>query len=308
MPQRNTGGDLLAATVGVIGLLAVVALASGASPFRTHPGPTPHRVAPPVAATAGTGPSGGITWLLPALLILAAVLMVVVAVLRPRGPARAGDRRRRRWVALLLVPAAIALRPALEHRRATSRPAPGAHRAPTLSAPKLAIGAHPGSAVAWDYVLALILVTTLALGLRAVARTRRGGAPEGDDDQPEPSTEPSGSAARASASASRAVALSLHQLRTLTDPRAAVVAAYQAMTSTLAGEGLGPRPAETAYEHLARVLPEAPAGQAALSCLADRFAVARFSAHPVTEDDREIAIDALVQVRDAFGAADRGRR
>jgi uncharacterized protein DUF4129 len=81
------------------------------------------------------------------------------------------------------------------------------------------------------------------------------------------------------------------------DPRAAVLAAYARMESALAGVGLARRPSDAPREYLARLEAGLGGGRAPAARLTELFERARFSPHPVGEEDRREAIGALESLR-----------
>jgi hypothetical protein len=87
-------------------------------------------------------------------------------------------------------------------------------------------------------------------------------------------------------------------LRSETDPRRAIIAAYARMERVLAASGVPRRTAETADEYLARVLLELAPGSDAVTRLTNLFSQAKFSHHEIDATMKEEAIDALEQVRD----------
>ncbi len=97
--------------------------------------------------------------------------------------------------------------------------------------------------------------------------------------------------------ASAAVQAALGALESVTDPRAAVIAAYAAMERTLAAHGLGRSPAEAPREYLRRVLLASSATQQEAATLTASFEEARFSRHPITEQRRDRALSALRSLR-----------
>jgi len=80
------------------------------------------------------------------------------------------------------------------------------------------------------------------------------------------------------------------------DPRSAIIAAYARLLDGLAEVGCGRRPYEAPEEHLHRSLVALGVTPEAMSVVVDKFLVARFSTHPLTETDRD-------EVRDALRAA-----
>lgn len=86
---------------------------------------------------------------------------------------------------------------------------------------------------------------------------------------------------------------SIHQLRSTTDPRMGVIRAYAHLEAALDENGMGRRRAETAAEHLRRVLADTPPLTEPGVRLGQLYEIARFSDIPITSSDREAASDAL---------------
>lgn len=80
------------------------------------------------------------------------------------------------------------------------------------------------------------------------------------------------------------------------DPRNGILAAYGRLLIGFDEIGLGRMPQEGPQEHLDRALAASSADPAAAKELASWFTVARFSDHPITESDRQTAVDALRRV------------
>jgi hypothetical protein len=81
------------------------------------------------------------------------------------------------------------------------------------------------------------------------------------------------------------------------DPRKAVIAAWARMERGLAAAGLPRHPSEAPFEYAARVLESALAWPTSVHRLTGLFERAKFSRHPIGEDDRGEAIAALRAVR-----------
>jgi hypothetical protein len=90
--------------------------------------------------------------------------------------------------------------------------------------------------------------------------------------------------------------LSLADLESEPDPRRAVERAYTRMEGSLGEVELSRAPDETPTEFTARVLRVLGASAAAASDLTGLFEVARFSDHPMDEDDRRRAIASVRRV------------
>jgi len=91
-----------------------------------------------------------------------------------------------------------------------------------------------------------------------------------------------------------------HHLQFTTDPRMAVLAAYASLERALAELGRHRHPAETPTEHLVGVLAAFPLLTSPAVRLGRLYEVARFSDHPITNDDRVRAAEALARARRAL--------
>ena len=91
---------------------------------------------------------------------------------------------------------------------------------------------------------------------------------------------------------------SLADLESERDPRLAVQRAYARMEESLGAIELSRAPDETPTEFTARVLRVLGASAAAASDLTGLFEIARFSDHPMDEDDRRHAIASVRRVED----------
>jgi len=146
----------------------------------------------------------------------------------------------------------------------------------------------------WHFPLADILYGLLvALLVAAVvlcwimARRRLGDGDDGDPD-PDPGDEP--------AELGAAVASGRAALLRLDDARAAIIACYVAMESSLASAGAARGVADTPDELLARAVAAGLASVAAASRLTSLFYEARFSTHPLGPADRDEAERALTEI------------
>jgi hypothetical protein len=95
----------------------------------------------------------------------------------------------------------------------------------------------------------------------------------------------------------------LDDIRAVSDPRRAIIAAYARLERVLAANGASRRRAETPYEYLGRVLGELAIDATAVRRLTDLFLEAKFSQHTVGIGMKEEAIDALEHVRDELREA-----
>lgn len=80
------------------------------------------------------------------------------------------------------------------------------------------------------------------------------------------------------------------------DPRNAVVACWVALEEAVHRSGLKPNRSETAAELTHRVLGRWDVDPAAITALSDAYREARFSRHPVSEEQRTLAVDALERI------------
>lgn len=130
-------------------------------------------------------------------------------------------------------------------------------------------------------VLAVGVVAVAAALTLLLARRRQPVAPEPSDR----------------IAASEAIGAAIGALDTVTDPRAAVIAAYAAMEAALAASGVVRSSAEAPREYLRRVLVASSATEREARTLTGLFEEARFSAHPIPERVRGLALSALSSLR-----------
>lgn len=100
------------------------------------------------------------------------------------------------------------------------------------------------------------------------------------------------------------IGLALDDLRSETDIRRAVIAAYARMEKVLARSGLRRKVSETALEFLRRVLGDLRVSAPAAQELTQLFEEAKFSAHDLDESARTRAITALETIRSELLAED----
>jgi Domain of unknown function (DUF4129) len=279
----------IAATATGLLLVSLVALASGGSPW--HAGgrqDVPVGVVNAVAATAGA-------------LVIGSLLLVWMGT-----PSVAKRRRRRRRLgasdleglggslsaagkAAVIVGGAIGLflllaLPFLVPTGATPPGGTPGNAAPRGHASSSAPAGHPTSiALTWLVVgsaAALLLLAPAAVFVRRqrARRERRAVVPD--------------AAARVGSDLRR----SLADLESERDPRLAVQRAYARMEESLGEIELSRAPDETPTEFTARVLRVLGASAAAASDLTGLLEIARFSDHPMDEDDRRRAIASVRRV------------
>jgi hypothetical protein len=136
-------------------------------------------------------------------------------------------------------------------------------------------------------------VGALATVLALAARARRGWRSVGADAWP------ASSAAPLDEVLDRLVV----DLRTVADPRAAVIADYAQMVELFRAHARPPTPAEAPGEYLARVLPDLGIGEHTAHQLRMLYELARFSPHPIRDDLRRRADAALDALREELEPA-----
>lgn len=160
----------------------------------------------------------------------------------------------------------------------------------------------------WSFNVALLLwlaalVATLALVAKWLGRQRV----EGLDRRAEVEEEELAALLEATSDEVRFQALSQ------SDPRNAVVACWVALEDAVHRCGLRQDRSETAAELTARVLGRWDVDLSSITTLAEAYREARFSRHPVTEEQRTLAVNALERIHvdlrrhleaQAFEAAD----
>jgi hypothetical protein len=290
MPFRPLGDvrPIAATALGLL-LVSVVALASGGSPW--HAGgrrDVPVGLVEALAATAGA-------------LVVGVLLLVWAAT-----PSAERRRRRRRRLgasdleglgaslsaggkAAAIVGGAIALfllltLPFLVPNAATPPGAtpgnavPRGHTSASAPAERATSAALTWLVVGSAVALLLLAPAAVVVRRRRVRRDRRAVAPD--------AAERVGSGLRRS----------LADLGSERDPRLAVQRAYARMEESLGAIELSRAPDETPTEFTARVLRVLGASAAAASDLTGLFEIARFSDHPMDEDDRRRAIASVRRV------------
>jgi hypothetical protein len=95
-----------------------------------------------------------------------------------------------------------------------------------------------------------------------------------------------------------AIETSIEDLRRERDARRAVIAAYAAMERTLARHGLARHRSEAPVEYLGKILRGLRVRESAVVTLTRLFEYAKFSRHPIDDEMKEEAIEALIAIRD----------
>lgn len=192
---------------------------------------------------------------------------------------------------LLSFPESTVVPPAPEEGVAVTEPPPAQ---PTGSESRPPPHENPG--VPWDLILALLVtLTVLALLARLVLRLAGEGRPE-----PEPDED---GVEELEALVSATSAEQRRRAAREEDPRNAVVACWVALEEAAAGSGLPRDPAETSLEFTSRVLARWQVRPSPLSELAGLYREARFSRHPVTEEQRERALATLALIHEDLQVA-----
>ncbi len=265
--------------LGVVALLAVVAVASSGRPL---------------SSSRGSGPSVRFfDYVFTTLLVGAVAITVIVLYALTQQRAGPFTPHRRRWHLLstfagILAGAAIAL--AFLHSNLAHRLQSldlTAHRADQHSADRRNGKQIPGARnaqVRWDEI-AIVLVLLAGCGVLLVATRRTKTAPR---------------AWRLGAHESVSLALdeSLDDLRTEPDLRRAIIAAYARMERALGDAGIPRHPAEAPFEYVERALGELETSDDSAHRLTALFEWAKFSQHEPAPEMRDDAIDALVAIRD----------
>jgi hypothetical protein len=89
-------------------------------------------------------------------------------------------------------------------------------------------------------------------------------------------------------------------LRTIDDPRAAVIACYSRMQKVVTGAGVDRRESDTPFELLERLAEDGRIPAAVARRLTELFETAKFSLRPVDESMRFEALDCLREIREAL--------
>jgi hypothetical protein len=276
----------------VVALLAVVALSVRA---RYSTGPSGASIHGPGAALLGS-----IVQLFLVVCVAAFELLLVLALvyapwrrLREVGTRGSPVARVSRPAVLRLVAIPVAVLAAqvvaflllVGHRR----PERAASTSSLIRVPKS--GTHlattVGAVTATEATALAVVVGTVALAAILVGRFRSRRARAGRTE--EPSELPQ--------RLTSAIDQTLAELAAGTDPRQAVISAYERMEGELAEVGLPALAFETPLEYLERALTRLQASRAAVVRLTDLFETARFSTRPVGSGMRSEAVAALGKLR-----------
>jgi hypothetical protein len=279
--RGSRSGALLAAVLAAVAavvLLAIAAAGSGASPF--GPGAAAGRASPPDSVV------WGLLGTLAVLGLATAVAVIVLAIIwREQVELPVRSRWRIGGILLLfgLVVAAMLLRSA-RGRLPSWLPLGSPGDAP--GGGEAVPGARPDSAGWLPLAVAVVgLLVWIGVAVLAARRGRREGAEPSEAER-----------------LAELVEEALLGLAAETDPRRAVIAAYDVMERGLAAAGTPRLPGETPREHTTRTLLGAHAPAPPVTTLAELFERARFSPHEIDAAMRDQALAALDEVRTALRA------
>ena len=236
---------------------------------------------------------------------------VVVWAMWPDGRAKA-ERQPRSWwrhyvvslvVLLLLIVVGSARERMLDGGRAPAQAVPDpAPAGPTDRGTGGDEGGMRPSALASVALGVVAISGVAAFAVLEAARRRH----EQDDDGRHGVRDESTDATHRRTDAIDLTSLSAADVAAEPDPRRAVLLAYALLESRLAGTGIARAPAASPHEWLRLIRTHADAGTAgAAATLTGLFERARFSLRPLTNDDRDTAVAALLAL-DPLDAASTG--
>jgi hypothetical protein len=286
--SSRLGGRAALVAVVVVGLVAVVAVASSGSA--------------PDGGIAERRPSEGLAdAFLSLFLVLMAVCAIAVAVMLSffgrYTPGSEAPKRRSALRSIATLVAAMALLALIVHALKGSnggRPGslPSLGDGSTRRTGGSDAGYEPEFAV-WPVVAVTALVVVAVAAWWLSARGRR------STRQPLPVTP--------SEALADVLAATLDDLRAEGDPRMAVIGAYARMERSLAAVGLPRSPAEAPEEYLLRVLAHVDVSERSAGRLTGLYAWARFSGHDVRPEMKDEAIETLERVQLELEAAEVAR-
>jgi hypothetical protein len=156
-----------------------------------------------------------------------------------------------------------------------------------------------GDLIAWALVLGVVALAAWGLRYAVLHRWRRPPPPITADAEPLP--EVRAATALVEDAGQRMAALAEG------DPRNGIVRCWMRLEESVADAGLPRKPHETSAEFTVRVLHVLDLDPHAIGDLAGLYREARFSEHPLTEDARTAARDALTRLQDDLAMARSGR-
>lgn len=231
-----------------------------------------------------------ISYVLFGFMVLGAGFVLLAILLARGGPAPPPPKRKSMRPLLIAAAIVVALtiwRPNIgddDDRQPVPPPAPAEDRS-------AAGDATPADDAADIAAIALILATAAGVLLWAHRRT---------DDPSDAADGPTHDSL--TAALTPAVDRAADQLRLGTDPRSAILLAYDGLEKALDRHGHPRRLTETPSEHLDRVLGALAVDTAPLLRLAALYELARFSDHPLTTTDQREAAGALGRVGEQLAA------
>lgn len=269
-----------AALLGIVGLLALVAMAARGS----HPGTSGHVATRPVPNSL----QDGVVTLL-ALFYVAAIVAIIVLFFHRRPWHEPQDSRWLRNFLMVILLAAIAMAfgtYAVKHRQSgKSERAEGATGQPTSGTSGTHVRRVPTREAHFQWPLALGVAGLVLLGgVWMYVRRRREFVPRDERTLEDDMV--------------ATIEATIDDLRRERDARKAVIAAYAHMERTLKAHDLPRRPAETPLEYLARILRGLDVRETAVRMLTELFEYAKFSHHDIGPEMKSDAIDALLAIRD----------
>jgi hypothetical protein len=280
----------LLATLGLGGLLAVVALAARGG----HPNAKGHLRQREIPAWVG---NDLLTIVVIAYALGTIVLVIAFILARDEWSPPTGRMWFRRLLGLVVILGALALlgyraeRGLWTNNRGEGRgqqqtlPGKGLTGVPTLpTRPTAERPAH------FDWVLAAVIGGGLLLAAAIVLGRRRGEVAAEEEESVEDEL-------------AAVVSDTIDDLRREADARRAVIAAYARMEGVLGQHGQPRRPSEAPFEYLARILLALRVRAGAVRELTELFERAKFSTHEIDQQMKERAIAALISVRADLQAA-----
>ena len=236
-----------------------------------------------------------ITPLLQYVMVLAGVVMIVALVvlraslLGDERRARTRSRSRWRYVALILVAAAL-WATFSAWRQQSVRTEGGRPSAAPTPAPQQTPGGRedavrPEYSEPFGYAVAVLLLLAVGgLAVVVVLAARRKDVGSGAAPTPERLAE--------------MIEAGVEDLETIADPRSAVIACYSRMELVVDAAGIARRSSDAPFELLARLLVQERVPEQSARRLTELFEEAKFSTRRIDEPMRQEALDALLDVRD----------
>ncbi len=228
-----------------------------------------------------------LTYVLVGCAVIGGITIVVAMFMAPKEGGPRPEKRKPMWPLLLVILVFLVL----SQREPGPRAGDAEFVPPTTTEPGSGdgIGQAGGSLDPTEIgVVAIILMA--AVIVLALSRRRGEAAIEADDDE------------SIERSISPAVGRAADHLLLGSDPRSAVLLAYDGLETSLTGIDRGREVSETPREHLTRVLVDLPIDTTPLLQLAELYQVARFSTHAITDAEQQRAAAALQRARAELAA------